>query len=63
MSQKKQLSELLQKVKERANLITDDADLHDYLYELEEQINSIVEPQSDDEDGGNHPTIPPGAKP
>jgi hypothetical protein len=63
MSQKKKLLELYQKVKERANLATDDAELHEYLNELEAEVNSIVEPQSDEEEGGNHPPLPPGAKP
>lgn len=60
MSQKKLLLDLCQKLKERANLATDDAELHNHLNELEAQINSIVEPQSDDEDpGGNNPKNKP----
>jgi hypothetical protein len=59
MSQKKKLLELYQKVKERANLATDDAELHEYLNELETQINSIYEGQGDDDEGGNSPDTPP----
>jgi hypothetical protein len=60
MLQKKKLLDLQQKAKERANLVTDDPELHEHLNELEAQINAIVEPQSDEEDpGGNSPKNKP----
>lgn len=59
MSQKKILFDLHQKLKERANLVTDDVELHDYLNKLEAELNAMYEAQSDEEDGGgNNPPAP-----
>lgn len=59
MSQKKILFDLYQKLKERANLVTDDAELHDYVNKLDAEINAMYEAQSDEEDGGgNNPPAP-----
>jgi predicted methyltransferase len=61
MSSKKRFQELFLKIKEWAKDHPNE-ELDQHLKELETEINSIVEPQSDDEEGdpgGNSPSHKP----